>query len=110
MLPYQLSVSRIFAQSTGVSSDTVNDDQAEGLANHVYMMEGMITRNLRTVQGLANGTLGTVHALGLAEAEVAGDAPPGVISIVVPAYTTPQHGARTTGHRWSRSPRSSRPG
>ena len=42
-------------------------------------MEGMITRNLWTVQSLTNGTMGMVHALGLAEAEVAGHPLPIVI-------------------------------
>lgn len=71
---------RIFAQSTGVSSDTVNDDQAEGLANHVYMMEGMITRNLWTVQGPTP-------------------------TIAVPAYIVPSAWRSDDGRRWSRSTR-----
>ena len=37
------SVLLIPARNTGVSFVSANDDQAEGFANHVYMMGGMIT-------------------------------------------------------------------
>ena len=63
-------VLRISARNTGVNSDRANDDQAEGLANHVYMKKAatvMIDRNLWTV----HGTMGTVHAPFWRKAEVA---------------------------------------
>lgn len=52
-------------------------------------MAVMITRNLCTVQSLTSATGKTVHAVGLEEAEVAGDALPSVIVIAVRAYTGP---------------------
>ena len=78
--PYILLITPVIARNTGVSSDRANNDNAEGLANHVYMMEGMITRNLWTVQGPTP-------------------------TIAVPAYIVPSAWRSDDGRRWSRSTR-----
>ena len=49
----------------------------------------MITRNLWTAEGLTNGTMGSMHSIGLAEAEVAGKDLPSVVVVAIPAYTGP---------------------
>ena len=90
-------VMRIPARNSGPGSEKANEQQTEGLASNLYLMNGakvMITRNLWTTEGLTNGTMGWVHAIGLAEAEVAGKDLPSVVIVAVPAYTGP------TAWRW----------